>query len=852
VSAAAPRHVALVTGLFFLSGSAGLVYQVLWMRSLGLFFGSDMYGVSIILSTFMGGLALGSLLGGRIAEGSRRPLLWYGAAELGIGAFALLFPGLLDAFDPLLRAVYADSSSGPVWSYQLVRVLLAAATLLIPTTLMGATLPLILRHFVRSRSVVGELAAFFYSVNTLGALVGTLAAGFLLLPYLGMTTSTLCVAALNLSIGGVCALLGWSAPLPAELRAQPERRRVELDTLPELDTPERLRIARAALLALGLSGAASFALEVVWTRILVMSFSATVYSFASMLACFLFGIFLGSLLIAPVVDRHRAPLGLFAALELGIGVSVAVLCLLIDAIPGFFGHLLVAAAALGGPAGGLVIATLAASLALLIVPTTLLGATFSVALRAYTTNASRIGIHTGRLYFANTCGAIVGSLGAGLLLIPAIGTRASLALIALLFTAIGMLLAAVQSGRGARVRVPVPAAAATLAVVLATGFALAAPHRVALNFNQDMGTGTELLYHADGIQSTVDVVRSGTGVTSLVIGGNIEANDEYTQLRHFVLKGHLPLMFLEDPGSVLVIGLGMGITLNATVRHGGVERVEVIELAPEVVEAQAHLRKINGDVARNPLVDIRIDDGRSFLKMTSKRYDMITADPIHPKISRVGYLYTRDYYELIRSHLREGGVVCQWMPLYQISPTRLRSAIKTFASVFPNATLWHVKKHALFVAKKGAVSIDYALLQRKFAQPALREDLASIGIDGPEALLSLLLMGPAEIRDFVNQGAGVPENTDDHPYLEYFVPGDLFYDDLDNVREIVKHLADPARFVTGLPHERAAELRALTAGRAERLLSQEAAAPAHFPACEGPGAASDECEYAETQTATTR
>lgn len=821
------RYLLPVTGLFFLSGSAGLVYQVLWMRRLGLFFGSDMYSVSMVLAVFMGGLALGSLAGGRIAVRSRRPLLWYGVAELGIGAFALCFSWLLESFDPLVRAAYPHHLQEPGFSYQLVRVLLASAVLLVPTTLMGTTLPLIVQYFVRTRSALGEMTAFLYAVNTLGALAGTLTAGFALLPYLGMAKSTAVAAAVNLAIGSTCTLLGSRAPIRAAASEEP--RPVELDPLPDLEPAARMRVARAAILALGLSGVGSFALEVVWTRVLVISFSATVYAFASMLGCFLFGIVLGSLTIARVVDRHPAPLRLFASLELGAGVSVAVLCLLTGVVPGFFERLLLASAGLASPSSALVIATLAASFLLLVVPATLLGATFAVALRAYTTNVSRVGSHTGRLYSANTFGAIVGSLSAGLVLVPVLGTQVSLVLIALLFTATGLALAAVDAGLGVRVLLRPPVAAAGVTVLAAAAISLSLPYRVALNFNQSTGEGTQLLYHAEGVQNTIDVVRSRTGITSLVIGGNIEANDEYIQLRHFILKGHLPLIFLPEPRSVLVIGLGMGITLRSTVRHDGIERVDVIELAPEILEAQAQLREINGDVARNPLVHVRIDDGRNFLKMTQERFDLITADPIHPKISRVGYLYTRDYYEQIRAHLSDGGVVCQWMPLYQISPTRLRSAVGTFLAVFPDATLWHVENHALLVAKAEPLSIDYAELERKFAQPRLREDLASIDIDTPEQLLALLLMGPEELRRFVDAEPGVPENTDDHPYLEYFVPRDLFHGDQGNVREIVKHLADPARFVTDLPPEKASEIRRLIRGRAERLVADPKRAAKGLP-----------------------
>jgi len=208
------------------------------------------------------------------------------------------------------------------------------------------------------------------------------------------------------------------------------------------------------------------------------------------------------------------------------------------------------------------------------------------------------------------------------------------------------------------------------------------------------------------------------------------------------------------------------------------------------------------------------------MKLSTDRFDMITADPIHPKISRVGYLYTVEYYQSIRERLSDGGVVCQWMPVYQISPLRLRSALKTFLEVFPNATLWYVESHALLVAKLDSPWIDYALLKRKFEAPSIREDLASIDIHSPEELLSHFMMGPDEIRAFIRDEANVPINTDDYPYLEYFVPGDLFYTTLDNVSELASHLSDPAAFVHNLPRDAAAVLATLSEDRSRRILSR--------------------------------
>jgi spermidine synthase len=813
-AASGERALAFAVGLlFFGSGAAGLVYQVLWMRSLGLLFGSDIYGVSIILGTFMGGMALGHFAGAALCQRLARPLFAYGIAELGIGAFALAFPALLRAAEGPLGDAYRSLGAESAL-YQCLRVALSAGALLIPTGLMGATLPFVLRHFARDDRALGRSGGAFYAANTLGALCGTLLAGFVLLPQLGIARSNACAAALNLAIGASCAAIGWSRRVPAA--PAPAR---------AASAAPHSRAARAAMLCFGLSGVGSFALEVVWTRVLLQTTSATVYAFASMLACTLLGIALGSAWAARRVDAARDALLFFARVELGAAAVVAALGALSPAVPPLFLGLFRAFLRAGPEHAGsaLTAATLATGAVLVLPPALLLGATFPAALRAAAPDAAHTGRTSGWLGAANTLGAIAGSLAGAFALLPALGARGSLAAIALLFAALGTGLLAARGVALARsLREPAHAGLLTATLALAA-LGASLPYRVSLNFHQRAGAEVELLYHAEGAQNTIDVVRSKSGATSLVIAGNVEADDSETQRRHFVLKAHLPLLFVPEPKRVLVVGLGMGITLRSTLRHPGVEQIRVVELSPEIADAQRVLREINGDVLRDSRVALRIDDGRNFMHRARESFDMITADPIHPKVTRVGYLYTEDYYADVRARLAPGGVVCQWMPLYQISPARLRSAVASFAAVFPEATLWYVKNHALLVARgDGRPPIeraaDWERLRTRIAVPELRDDLAPLGFAEPETLLAQLLLGPAEIRAYLAAEPGIPRNTDDYPYLEYFVPADLNYAPIDNLRELLRFEGDPASALPGLPGEVASRLRERARGRAERLL----------------------------------
>ena len=373
----------LIAVLFFFSGLSSLIYQVLWMRRLSLFFGSDVYSATVTLSCFMGGLSLGGLAAGRLAQRLKNPLFWYGVLELGIGACAYFFNAVLSSFFGLNQAIYLQSFVDAPWRYQAFRVLVAASTLLLPTSMMGATLPLIVRRFVTADRELGRFSGFFYAVNTFGALVGVLSVGFALLPNLGVSTTTRLAVAINALVGLLAIGVGlWTGGRPTFRPAFG----ASAAAGPSITRPA----AMAGLMAIGVSGMSALALEVVWTRILIQSYSATVYSFSIMLCCFLFGIFYGSKAISARIDVAEAPLHVFAYLELALGVSVAALGILSFIVPSLFGNLLWTLTGVTqgafGPAS--VIAEFLVSGLLIAIPTMLMGATFPAAVKACTASAT--------------------------------------------------------------------------------------------------------------------------------------------------------------------------------------------------------------------------------------------------------------------------------------------------------------------------------------------------------------------------------------------------------------------------------------------------------------------------------
>ncbi len=635
--------------VFFFSGFSSLLYEVVWMRRFSLFFGSDVYSAALTLAAFMGGLTIGSLLAAHYVDRLGNTLMLYGAIEIAIGIYALCFPTLLRLFSTQCRYVYQTFFELAPWRYNGFRIFVASVILLIPTTMMGATLPLVVKRFAENRKI-GQSSGFFYSINTLGALAGVLCVGFVLMPTFGVTKSTWVGVALNVLIGATAIGLGMAGRVKLGRAApgdvDPSTGQVAAE--PGFD-PRR---ERECLAAIALSGLAALALEVIWMRVLVQSFSSAVYSFSTMLACFLFGIFYGSKKFAEFIDKRPEPHRLFGFLELTIGVTVALLAILTYFVPiAYNGAIRVLLAHFPGRFGlACTVAMVLVSLALVGIPTILLGATFPVAVKICTRNVQAVGQGTARVYAANTAGAVTGALLGGLVLIPTFGSRVSLLITAAIFVATGtFLIYRADSGGWKNLNQPQPALLLGLFIIFVIIAGLL-PQQIVLNGGTERWSkGFRTIYHGEGIAHTVDILRA-----VMSIGGDVEATTSYGNRRHFILKAELPLLLQEHPREVAVIGLGLGITLSATARYPGIEQVQVIELSPEMVKAQAHIEDVTGGVLHNPKVRVHIDDGRNFLAMTDRSFDMITADPIHPRNSGVGYLYTREYYEAIKRRLRPG------------------------------------------------------------------------------------------------------------------------------------------------------------------------------------------------------
>ena len=731
----------LLCGLLFCSGAAGLVYQVLWVKQLSLVVGVEVYAVTIAISAFFAGLALGALVFGRYADRIARPVLLYAALEalvalLGLGA-TLAFPWAAQAFARL------EGTAG-LWAWCLPFAMVG-----VPALFMGGTLPVMVRALGGGDDELGQDAGRLYAANTAGAIAGTLLAAFLLIPLLGVRGSALVAVGLNLL-----------AALGAARLAMPRA-----GARPASHPPVAVVPARAARLALGLYGVAggvALGYEVVWSQTIVPFMSTRAVAFAVVLATYLTGLALGSALYARQAHRVRDAWGSF-----GLLISLAGL-LAVAQVAGLGGWLVVAqtraealALAMTGSAlVGMCARFLVAALWVVLLPTVLLGAAFPLTLRLARSGGA--GQSVGGVLAANTFGGIIGVLLSGFVLVPLLGLVRSLGLLASVAGLLGLI--AVWRGTGVASRARYAVTATALGTACA-GLWLSPSHLAEIMPGAREGA---LVYYQEGSGGTVAVVEQGSAAKRfrrLYIQGVSNTGDAMPSLRYMRLQALVPLLTHRGmPRAALVIGFGTGITAGAMLTHAGLEHPVVAELLPQVLTA-APLFSGNFDAVNDPRLDIRLRDGRRELLRSEQRYDLIILEPPPPSAAGVVNLYSSDFYQLAASRLDTDGLVAQWLPLPTQNDEDTRSLVRSFIDVFPHASLWTTELHEmLLIGSLQPLELDVPRIRQRFEQPRTREALAQVGIDSPAALLATWVTNRAGLEEYAGNALPV---TDDQPRIEY-------------------------------------------------------------------------------------
>ncbi|MGR3319213.1 MAG: fused MFS/spermidine synthase, partial [Candidatus Anammoxibacter sp.] len=807
----------VVLFLFFLSGVCGLIYEVVWIRMFGLVLGNTTYAISITIAAFFAGLALGGFCLGRYvdsirvgsyqlavgkgqkrennangrhgqaffvrvqAKENRKIIRLYAFLELGIGASALFVGFGIVLMQSLFIWVsqYIQYSSIII---DLMRFVLSFSLLLIPTTLMGATLPVLSKFIIKQYQEIRSGVGLLYGVNTFGAALGCFITGFYLIKTYGVSTTVYIAVITNIVIGIVVLILervGFFCTTEVrgqkadnkELKAEGGKRRNGEDS--RRSKPDRA--AMVVLLVIGLSGFTSIAYEIIWTRMLSSLFLNSIYSFTTMLVTFLCGLAIGAIVVMLFFKKDENPLTLLGLVEFGIGISAVLLIFLFDKLPETsLGFLSLVQSNNSLTWNSNVCVEFVLSFMVMIVPCILIGMTLPLASQIITKDIKLLGRSVGNIYSITTIGGMFGAAIAGCLLIPFIGLKFSELSMAVLNMCIGVAFL-FYAGKYLKVgqtqgvflkKIAIP----MFCVITVTigSFCSFADIRV-------WNSSDELLYYKEDAAATVSVVKEKDGNRKLIVNKRYTlGTSKATALQKRM--GYIPLLLHSDPQDVLVIGMGTGITLGAVASYELTENVNCVEVISAVVDAaKKYFAEENDMFYQNKKINIIVEDGRNYLLLNKDKYDVIISDLFVPYHAGAGSLYSKEHFELCKDRIHDAGLFCQWLPLYQMSTKEFKVICKTLSTVFPFTTLWfcNFEKGLIcgLVGTKHKLKIDLPLLKDNMSKANTRKQLKQAILGKPEELLSLFITDETGLKLFTKDSR---INTDNYPVIEFLAPKNIY------------------------------------------------------------------------------
>jgi predicted membrane-bound spermidine synthase/cytochrome c-type biogenesis protein CcmH/NrfG len=839
----------LLVGLFcfFFSGAAGLVYQVVWTRMLTQIFGNTTYAIATVLSAFMAGLAIGSYLFGKIADRGKNDFLLYGLLEAGVGIYGFAVPWLFALAQKAYGPIFGLNESYP-FLFNLVLFFLSFVLLVFPTLLMGATLPVLSRFYVRSFSQFGRRVGDLYATNTTGAVIGCAAAGFFLIPTLGMRTTVYVAASLNLIIAVAILIVDRLRDKKPLEFATPSAGEIPETPVTDNSPPW---LGWVVLVAFGLSGFASLVYENAWTRALTLVIGSSIYSFTTMLVTFLIGLALGGFIYARFLGQREPRLSSFGLIEMWVGLAALATIPLFERLPLIFVRLL---HGFGDTFTVFLWLQIFLSALVMFVPTVLLGMTFPLVARLFTQSLYRVGSGVGSSYAANTVGAVLGAFAGGFILIPTIGVQNAIIFAVVMNLLIGCVLVASDPKLAPLPRAMLGAAVLLLAIlvpfkvqrwdqhILTSGVTIYNDRYESLpsdSLRIEEMKRDDILFYREGLTTTVSVHQiSGSDYIYFKSNGKIDGSygDALSQL----MTSYIPMLLHPKAEQALTIGLGSGHSAKALATFDTVKEIEVIEIEPAMIEASKYFdrawvemeklpegvsfpntpggriwydphekrlfykgimedeersklmsrsedKEYRGAVDRlyrnarhsrhsSVLEDKRVrvipTDGRNYILATPKYYDVITAEPSNPWIAGIANLYTREFYQVIKSKIKDDGIFAQWFHNYSMSPDDFRMVFRTFVEAFPHVSLWSMKESDfLLIGSKQEHPFDYAAVKQIYDNnPMLRSDFEYLGLSDVYAAQGFYRMN----RDgFLAFSKGADINTDDGAQLEFSAPKNL-------------------------------------------------------------------------------
>jgi len=765
---------AILAAVFTLSGFAGLVYQIVFAKGLALTFGSTSHAQTTVLATFMGGLALGTWAGGRLAPRLRDCARAYALAEGGIGLFCVAAPWLLSVVRWLYTTFARGSEPAEGWLIGL-QLVLGSFVLLPPTFLMGLTTPLLVRRFLGGREELGRVVGLLYAVNTLGAALGALLAGYLLVPTLGVRGALAVAILTNLLVAVLVFVLG--------ARYRGERTAPAVADAPEAGPAvagrEARTLGRAAIVILAVGGFVTFGLELTYVHLLAVVVGNSAYAFALMLFTFLAGLTAGAA-AARAVLRANPPLALLLVLAQAILAATVLLgAYLWNAVPGYFASF--AAYELTRSFGAREFVRFVVCLVALGPPAFVIGLAYPFAIEAVgRAHPGREVEAMGRASALNTLGNILGAVTTGFLLLPALGSLRTLHLVSGLSLLLSLAALPFVTGAGNRLRGAAAAAAAlALLVTQPSSFDLTRLSTGANVYFEPQFYGT-VVDHAEsldgGLTSVVEArPRGAERVLTLLTNGKFQGDDSRSgEMVAQSSFGLVPLLHDDRRGRALVIGLGTGVSARV-LSDAGFAELEIAELSGDIVRmARAHFASVNAGVLDRPSVRVHVTDGRNFLLLEERSYDVISLEISSIWFAGASTLYNKEFYQLVRSRLAPGGVLQQWVQLHRISPLDIASVLASVRSQFRYVWLYYVGQQGIIVAAEHDARPSRRTLERLESDPGLAEIRALHG-GSFAGLLRSRVLSPEATDRLLATIAGGPDflplvSTDDNLFLEYSTP----------------------------------------------------------------------------------
>ena len=764
----------LILLLYFASGALALIYELVWSRMMMQVFGSTALAVGTVLAAFMAGMAMGSWLIGKHADRSLNCLRLYAYLEFGIALTALLSHILLSRIGPVHIALFEFFGFSDV-SFAFIRFLLAFLLVMVPTLLMGATMPVLARFLVTRRTLVGINLSTLYATNTFGAVSGVLLTGFFLIGRYGIHVPVYIAVLGNVLIG--CAAWILSRRLPASTdtvilpMAEPQNKQTLVSAVPGPGT------VRIILIGLGISGFTSFAYEIYWTRSLVFILGNSTYALTTMLSAFLSGIGLGGYLVRFLLRRIRDRAAAFGWIQVLLGVFSALALPLLFFItdPQSMYQYLVRNSDQVFP---LVFSSFGVVFLVMLVPAVLIGATFPLAGDIVVKSLRNTGSTVGKTYAVNTLGNVLGALLPGVILIGWMGIQKGILMMAVLNIGLGFLILFVRltgSGRAPAWRVALPAL-----MLLAVFIMSRAPLQFQFPSDGEQPFHRTLFYREGPLATTKVYWTPGTtekhmSVDGIVIGGTGFA--EYKQL----LLAHLPKLLVDDVSTELSVGLGSGMLVGESALHPRVREITSVEIEPSVIEGAQWFAQENHQALQNSRIRIVSDDIGNFLRTHSDTYQVITADEkTADAYASNGFSYSLEYYTLLRNHLAPGGLAAQWVPA-TLPPRQFKMVLKTITQSFPHVQLWYFlpahKKgpfNTILIGSNERIVLDYEQINRRLAEnPVAFQSMVPFGLTSAEALLPHFVADETVISETVRN---IPINSLEYPRYEFFYPWDYSID----------------------------------------------------------------------------